>query len=91
MITEKIKNGKPVTKARLVARGFEEDSINLKKDSPTCLKESVKITLAIASTKGWKPESLDIKAAYLQGNKISRELFLRPPPDISQGCLWKLK
>ena len=32
IITEKIKNGQPVTKARLVARGFEEDSVNLKKD-----------------------------------------------------------
>ena len=90
VITEKMKEGKPVTKARLVARGFEEETYHLQKDSPTCLKESVKLALAIASTMGWECKSLDVKAAYLQGNPISRELFLRPPPEYSQGTLWRL-
>ena len=39
---------------------------------------------------GWECKSLDVKAAYLQGNPISRELFLRPPPEYSQGTLWRL-
>ena len=36
---EKINNGKKVIKARLPARGFEEDSSNILKDSLTCTKE----------------------------------------------------
>ena len=33
IITEKLKEGETVTKARLVARGFEEDSLTMKKDN----------------------------------------------------------
>ena len=41
VITKKIKNGESVTKARLVAHGFEECSLDeIKKDSPTCSKEN---------------------------------------------------
>ena len=90
VVTEKIKNNESVFKARLVARGFEEDSSELQKDAPTCLKESVKIALAIASTKGWKLHSLDIKSAYLQGNVITRDVYLRPPPEYNNGLIWKL-
>lgn len=90
VITEKIKNGETITKARLVARGFEEDSSNLQKDSPTCAKESVKLAVAIAATKGWSCKSLDVKAAYLQGKQINRDIYLKPPPDYDQSCIWKL-
>jgi hypothetical protein len=40
VITEKIKDGQTVTKARLVVRGFEEDLQEERTDSPTCCKES---------------------------------------------------
>ena len=91
VITEKLKNGKPVVKARLVARGFEEDSSELEKFSPTCLKESVKITLAIASAKKWKLHTLDIRSAYLQGNPMQREVYLKPPSEYDTGKLWRLQ
>ena len=82
---------KPFTKARLVARGFEEETANMRTDSPTCSKEAVRLLLAVASTKGWKCHSLDIKAAYLQGNPIMRDIFLQPPVEYRDGSLWKLK
>ena len=91
VITEKIKDKTVITKARLVARGFEEDTADLRKDSPTCSKEAVRLTLALASTKGWQCHSLDVKAAYLQGNAIDREIFVRPPPEYFTGKIWKLK
>ena len=38
-------NEKKVVKARLVARGFEEDSSDLRTDSPTCSKQSMHLVL----------------------------------------------
>ena len=31
-----------------------------------------------------------MKSAYLQDNDITRDVFLKPPPEFDQGCLWKL-
>ena len=91
VITEKIKNGVEVVKARLVVRGFEEDTLSLRKDSPTCCKESVRLALSIASSKRWVCHTIDVKAAYLQGNKIEREIFVMPPPEFFNGKVWRLK
>ena len=38
VVTNKLKYGKSITKARLVARGFEENTTSLRKDSPMCSK-----------------------------------------------------
>ena len=55
VITEKQKvDGSSFIKARLVARGFEEDSTGIQTDSPTCGKESLRVVLAIAASKGWE-------------------------------------
>ena len=90
IVTEKMKNGIPHVKARLVARGFEEESSELRKDSPTCSKASLRILMAVASSKNWQCRSLDVKSAYLQGDKISRDIYLIPPPEFNNGTLWKL-
>ena len=90
VITNKIKEGIPVVKARLVARGFEEDTYSLRKDSPTCSKEAVRLALSVASAMGWDCHTIDVKAAYLQGNHIDREVTLKPPPEFFKGKLWKL-
>ena len=90
VITEKIKEGKPVVKARLVARGFEEHDQDMRKDSPTCSREAVRLTLALSAAHGWDCHTIDVKAAYLQGDPIEREVFLRPPPEFDNGKLWKL-
>ena len=88
--TEKMKGGKNVFKARLVARGFEEDSSQLRSDSPTCTKESLRMLLCILAAKKWKLQSIDIKSAYLQGCPISRDLYLQPPDCANTSKLWKL-
>ena len=56
---------KKKTKARLLARGFQE-SMKPQSDSPTVLKESLKILLAIAANNGFILASVDIRAASLQ-------------------------
>lgn len=35
---------------------------------------------------------MDIKSAFLQGMELSRDIFIRPPPEAdSEGTVWKLK
>ena len=91
VITEKVKDGITYIKARLVARGFEENTSDLKKDSPTCSREAIRILITIASAMEWKCHTIDIKSAYLQGNNIQRKIFLKPPKEYDDGRLWKLK
>lgn len=91
IITEKERDGAQIVKARLVVRGFEEDAINIQKDSPTCTKESIRIALSVMSCFGWSCHSIDITAAFLQGGPIDRDIYLRPPNEFYVGKLWKLK
>ena len=91
VITEKIKENRTLTKARLVVRGFQENSASIQKDSPTCSRESLRIAMTLASVNNWDVQSMDIKSAYLQGQPISREVFIRPPSEYDEGKLWKLK
>ena len=91
VITEKIIENKEATNARLVARGFEEETEKLKKDSPTCSRESVNFVIFFAKCRNWKCRSMDVKAAYLQGENIKRVVYLRPPAEFDNGYLWKLR
>ena len=61
-------------KARLVARGFEEDLASAV-DSPTIGKPCVRMILSIAATNKWRIRSTDIKSAFLQGQVIMRDVF----------------
>ena len=80
-----------LVKARLVAWGFEEDTLKLRKDFPTCSKEGMRVAMSLALTRAWKCHTLDNKAAYLQGNTIERNLYLKPLPEFFNGSIWKLK
>ena len=91
VITEKVQEDKEIVKARLVARGFEEDTEGLRKDSPTCSREAVRLAVSLAATKNWKCHTMDVRTAYLQGNKIERDVFVKPPPEFDNGMIWKLK
>ena len=91
VITEKVVEGKVVTKARLVVRGFEENTSDLQKDSPTCSREAIRILIAIAASKQWDCHTVDVKSAYLQGDQIKRTIFVRPPKEYDNGMIWKLK
>ena len=93
IITEKIVDRQPVIKARLVAKGFQEcleRGPTIRTDSPTGVKENLRLLLAISATNQWELRSIDIKSAYLQGNKIEREVYIKPPTEIVQNKLWKL-
>ena len=89
--TEKVKGNELSLKARLVARGFEEDTSQIKTDSPTCSKESIRLLLSILSSLHWTMFSIDIKSAYLQGHSIQRDIYLKPPKEANTNKIWKLK
>ena len=91
-ITEKYKEGERVVKARLVARGFEEDNKNLRTDSPTCSREAMRIVYFVSVMMSWILMSLDFTSAFLQGEEIDRKIFLKPPRDVcTKSEVWSLK
>ena len=78
-------------KARLVAGGFEElDKDNIRTDSPSCCKENFRLVLTIILSHKWEIKSLDIKSAFLQGQPINSEIFLKPTKEAGTDKLWKL-
>ena len=89
VLTEKVIDGVKVIKARLVARGFEEYS-TIQSDSPTCSKDALRMSLSLISSFDWCCFSLDIKTAYLQGDEIKRDVWLKPPKEFNNGKVWKL-
>ena len=90
VIKPKIVDGKYTLKARLCARGFEEDQF-FRTDSPTCSREGVRITLATIASNGWNLKSMDVKTAFLQGNRIQRTVHLKPPKEANTKNLWLLQ
>lgn len=58
ILTEKRVDGNRVVKARLVARGFEEN-FDERCDSPTCSKEYLRLALALITANKWIVKSLD--------------------------------
>ena len=90
VITQKLSDGKVNVKSRLVVRGYEEEE-KCRTDSPTCCKDSIRLLLGLAVAKDWLVQSLDVKAAFLQGKKIERELFVTPPKEFKKAnIIWKL-
>lgn len=88
----KEKDGIRTPKARLVIRGFEESTKDIEKASPTCSSEGLKMVLAVMAQNDWKPKTIDIKTAFLQGNNLEREIFIKPPHETrKKDTLWKLE
>lgn len=89
---EKVVGSENVKKARLVARGYEEDTDGIVTDSPTGNKDSLRLVISLVASKEWSINSLDIKAAFLQGKELDREIYLMPPKEAkATGKLWKLR
>lgn len=83
--------GKKV-KARLVARGFEEEAL-LQVDSPTISKSGMNILFMITGMYKWIIRTTDIRSAFLQGRVLERDVFIKPPEEagVKDGRIWKLR
>jgi Reverse transcriptase (RNA-dependent DNA polymerase) len=79
-------------KARLVARGFEDrERENVTRDSPTASTSSQRLVLQALVERQWRPTSWDFETAFLQGNLIQRDVYLRPPSGYgAAGVCWRL-
>ena len=90
-LTEKIINGELGVKARLCVRGDQEKSTH-RTDSPTVHKDSINLFYMLAAHYRWEIQTADIKCAFLQGESIDRDIFLKPPKErYVKGILWKMK
>ena len=77
-------------RARLTARGFEEEA-NVRSDSPTVKTKCMRFLLTMAATNKWELRSTDIKSAFLQGQVLNRDVYVKPPREANcPGKLWKL-
>ena len=75
----------------MVARGFQED-LKPQSDSPTAHRGSLKLFMAICALNNVENiTAIDIKAAFLQSDKLDRDVYMKVPNDIrKEGFVWKL-
>ena len=52
-------------------------------------KVAVRLAICITSSMGWHCNTIDVKAVYLQGNIIEREVYMWPADEYYNGKLWK--
>ena len=82
-------------KSRLVVQGCQEESDNIRSDSPTASLLAFNLVCAIGVIKGWILTACDASTAYRQSQGISRLLILRPPrpppPGVSPYDLFRAK
>ena len=93
VLVEKEKLGRKYISARLCIRGDMEKGLEfVKRDSPTCSKVAVKITLAVANAFSWDIKVSDISRAFLQTEEIDREVYVQPPTEanVPRGTVWIL-
>ena len=58
------------------------------KDVSTCNAKTLKFCLTVIKLKKWTCYTLDVKMAYLKGNEIQREVYLKPPNEGNWRGLW---
>ncbi|KAJ9560140.1 hypothetical protein OSB04_005300 [Centaurea solstitialis] len=74
-------NGKIIKyKARLVAKGYvQKPGVDFDEVfAPVARLETIRILLALASSRGWKVHHLDVKSAFLNGN-LEEEVYVTQP------------
>ena len=91
MLVEKVIDRKLDVKARLCVRGDQEQG-EFRTDSPTVHKSSINIFFMLAAKNRWEIQTSDIKCAFLQGEIIDREVYVKPPKERRvKGILWLMR
>ena len=88
---EKADGQKKNVKERLVAKGFQEKEAP-QSDSPTMLRESMKMFFSVAANEDFELRKINIRTAFLQANQLDTKVFLQSPKDIKRDrYIWNLK
>ena len=66
-------------KARLVLKGFEEESPPA--DSPTASRYTFKVFCTVTANQRWDIEGSDVRAVFLQSESLNRRVFIKPPKE----------
>ena len=90
VISRKVVDGNNITKVRLCARGFEELQ-DFASDFPCCSRIGVRSIFVLIASQNWNITSIHVKTAFLQGIKIERIIYLRPPKEANTSKVWKLE
>ncbi|WVZ72432.1 hypothetical protein U9M48_020896 [Paspalum notatum var. saurae] len=81
-------------KARLVARGFQQEHGRDYDESfaPVAHMTTVRALLAVASVREWSISQLDVKNAFLNG-ELREEIYMQPPPrySVPEGMICRLR
>ena len=91
ILVEKVIDGEMAVKARLCVRGDQEEA-SFRTDSPTVHKSSLNVFFMLAAEKRWQIQTGDVKCAFLQGEELDRDVYLKPPKERRiDGMIWKMK
>jgi Reverse transcriptase (RNA-dependent DNA polymerase) len=81
------------SKARLVARGYEDNESNrVSSGSPVASSAAQRLVLLLLAEKQWISNSWDFTTAILRGKSLTRDVFVVPPIDfVGSHMVWRLK
>ena len=72
-----------IAKSRLVVPGHRDPGLGyFRSDSPTATLQAVRISKAIAVRNGWKGWSFDVTTAFLSGENLQRNVYVRAPEGL---------
>jgi hypothetical protein len=68
-------------KARLVAKGFaQHEGVDYEESFSSAAKwNTIQLTLALATQKGWKVHQMDVKSDFLNGD-LQEDVYMQQPP-----------
>ena len=75
-----------------LSREGSKKIVSQRRLSSTCSEESLRTLFVIYAQNDWKLHSIDIKTAFLQGNLLTCDIFINPPPEAGYPSThaWKL-
>ena len=92
VITFKSTNEGLVPKARLVARGFQDENLTKSQtESPVIGRSVIRLLISVAALNNWDIKSFDVKTAFLQSKSIQRRVLIKPPKEAMSKALWLLR